>query len=153
MAKVIYFGSAPAHDPIYGIQRKNITSRLTRNNWRIKATCRTIGGNCLYVMIQLGEIYEKEQKQERYFVQIHLGGPTGRDFGSDFQKLKDALAYANGEDGSAFAEATQLATPDEYPVDRGADTYITGFTGQGRDRRSNFTIRLPGGIEDGCGED
>ena len=153
MAKVNYLGSAPAHDPIYGIRRKNIASRLTRNNWRTKATCRTIGRNCLYVVIQLGEVYEKGQKQERYFVQVHLGGPAGQDFGSDFQKLKDALAYANGQDGSAFAEATQLATPDEYPVDRSADTYITGFTGQGRGRRSNFTIRVPGGIEGGCGED
>jgi hypothetical protein len=153
MGKLIYFGSAPAHDPIYGIRRKNIASRLTRNNWRTKATCRTIGGSCLYIMIQHGEIQGKGQKQGRYFVQVHLGGSISQDFRADFQKLKAALAYANGQDGSDFAEATQLATPDEYPVDRGADTYITGFTGQGRDSRSNFTIRLPGGIEDGCGKD
>ena len=144
MAKVTYFGFAPTHDPVYGIRRENIAPRLTRNNWRNKATCRTIDGRCLYVMIQRGKIHENRQTRRRYFVQVHLGGPAGRDFDADFQKLKDALAYANGQDGSNFADATQLATPEEYPAGRGADTYITGFTGRGRERHPNFTISLPG---------
>ena len=150
MGKVTNFGIAPPHDPMFGVRSENIVSRLTRNNWRTKATCRTIDGHCLYVMIQLGKVSENGQTENRHFVTVHLGGPIGRGFSSDFQKLKDALAYANGQDGSAFAEATQLSTPDEYPVDRGADTYITGFTGQGRERRSNFTIRLPGEV---CGDE
>ena len=150
MGKMTNFGFAPPHDPMFGIQRKNIVPRLTRNNWRTKATCRTIDGQCLYVMIQLGKVSENGHTESRYFVTVHLGGPAGSNFEADFQKLKDALAYANGQDGAVFAEATQLATPEEYPVDRGTDTYITGFTGQGRDRRSNFTIRLPGEV---CGDE
>jgi hypothetical protein len=148
MGRLTDFGFAPPHDPMFGIQHKNIVPRLTRNNWRTKATCRTIDGQCLYVMIQLGKVSSNGQTKSRYFVTVHLGGLTGRNFGSDFQKLKDALAYANGQDGAAFAEVTQIAIPEEYPVDRGADTYISGFTGQGRERRSNFTIRLPGGVGD-----
>ena len=144
MAKVVIFGFAPTHDPIYGIRRENIAPRLTRNNWRNKATCRTIDDRCLYVTIQRGKIRENRKTQSRYFVQVHPGVPAGPDFGADFQKLKDALAYANGQEGSNFADATRPATPKEYPAGRGADTYITGFTGRGREHRPNFTIRLPG---------
>ncbi|MBT6241803.1 MAG: hypothetical protein HOI46_07215 [Rhodospirillaceae bacterium] len=144
MGKVINFGFAPTHDPNFGIQRKNIAPRLTRNNWRNKAICRTIDGHCLYVMIQRAKIHENRQTQSRYFVQVHLGGPVGREFDADFQKLKDALAYANGEDGAVFAKSTQPATPEEYPLGHDADTYITGFSVQGRERRPNFTIRIPG---------
>ena len=73
MGKVVYFGAAPTHDPIYGIRRDNIAPRLTRNNWRNKAPCRTIDGRCLYVMIQRGKVHENRQPQRRYFVQVHLG--------------------------------------------------------------------------------
>lgn len=148
MGKMTNFGFAPPQDPMFGIQRKNIVPRLTRNNWRTKAACRTIDGQCLYVMIQLGKVSEDGQTERRYVVTVHHGGSISQDFRADFQKLKDATAYANGQDGSGFAEATQLATSEEYPIDRGADTYITGFTGRGIDRRSNFTIRLPGEVCD-----
>jgi hypothetical protein len=146
MGKMINFGFAPSHDPIYGIRRKYIASRLTRNNWRNNATCRIIDGRCLYVMIQRGIVHENRQMQRRYFVQVHLGGPADLDFNANFLKLMDALAYANGQDGSAFAKATKLAIPNEYPTNSGPDTYITGFTGRGRERRPNFTIRLPGRV-------
>jgi hypothetical protein len=148
MDKVTNFGFAPPHDPMFGIRSENIVSRLTKNNWRTKATCRTFDRQYLYVMILLGKVSGNGQTKRRYFVTVHLGGAISRDFRADFQKLKEALAYANGIDGSAFAEATQPANPAEYPVDRGADTYITGFTGRGRERQSNFTIRLPGGVCD-----
>ena len=144
MATIINFGMAPPHDPMFGIRSGNIVPRLTQKNWRKKATGRIRDGRFLYVMVQQGEQKIDGRKQKRYFVRVYLGEPIDRQLNADFDKLVDALAYANGAGKTAMTLATQLATPEEYPVDRGADTYITGFTGQGRGRRPNFTIRLPG---------
>ena len=144
MANLTIFGEAPPHDPIYGIRRKNIVPRLTRNNWRTKATGRIANGRFLYVLIKRGEQRINGHKRNRYFVRVHLGTPNDNSLNADFDKLIDALACANGKDKSAIALATTPATPDEYPDDRGADYYITGFTDHGGKRRPNFTIRLPG---------
>ena len=75
---------------------------------------------------------------------MHLGEQIDQKLNADFDKLMDALAYANGSDNSAMALTTDPASPDEKPEDHGADFFITGFTGHGRERHQNFTIRLPG---------
>jgi len=144
MATVINFGLAPPHDPMFGICSGNIVPRLTQKNWRKKATGRIRDGRFLYVMVQQGEQKIDGRKQKRYFVRVHLGEPIDRQLNADFDKLVDALAYANGEGNTAMTLATEPAVPEEYPDNRGADFFITGFTGQGRERRQNFTIRLPG---------
>ena len=143
MAKIINLGSAPPHDPMFGISRSNIVSRLTRKNWRRKAAGRAKDGRFLYVMVRLGEEKIDGKNQKRYYVRVHLGLPEDRSLNADFDKLTDALAYANGEDGAALASSTHMASADQFPEDRGADIYVSGFTGQGENRRHNFTLRLP----------
>jgi len=98
------------------------------------------------VMVQLGRQEVDGKKQKRYYVRVHLGLPADRSLNADFDNLPDALAYANGEDGSALASSTHLASPDQMPEDRGADICVSGFTGQGSNRRNNFTLRLPSKI-------
>ena len=144
MATVINFGMAPPHDPMFGIRSGNIVPRLTQKNWRKKATGRIRDGRFLYVMVNQGEQKIDGRKKKRYFVRVHLGEPIDQQLNADFDKLVDALAYANGEGNTAMTLATEPAAPEEYPDNRGADFFITGFTGQGRERRQNFTIRLPG---------
>ncbi|PPR11943.1 MAG: hypothetical protein CFH41_00820 [Alphaproteobacteria bacterium MarineAlpha11_Bin1] len=143
MGKLINLGSAPPHDPMFGISRSNIVSRLTRKNWRRKAAGRAKDGRFLYVMVRLGEEEIDGKNQKRYYVRVHLGLPEDRSLNADFDKLTDALAYANGEDGAALASSTHMASADQIPEDRGADIYVSGFTGQGENRRHNFTLRLP----------
>ena len=143
MGTIIDLGLAPPHHPMFGISSGNIVSHLTKENWRKKAIGRTKHGRFLYVMVQLGRRGIEGKKQKRYYIRVHLGLPADRSLNADCDNLPDALAYANGEDGSALASTTDLASPDEKPEDRGADIFVSGFAGQGRDRRNNFTHRLP----------
>jgi hypothetical protein len=143
MGTIIDLGLAPPHDPMFGISSSNIVSRLTTKNWRRRAVGLTKEGRFLYVMVQLGRQKIDGKKQKRYYVRVHLGLPEDRSLNADFDNLTDALAYANGEDGSALSSTTQVASPDQMPEDRGADIVVSGFTGQGRNRRNNFTLRLP----------
>ena len=143
MGTIIDLGLAPPHDPMFGISSSNIVSHLTPKNWRKRAIGRTKHGRFLYVMVQLGRRGIEGKKQKRYYIRVHLGLPADRSLNADFDNLPDALAYANGEDGSALAPSTHLASPDQIPEDRGADIFVSGFTGQGSNRRNNFTVRLP----------
>ena len=143
MGTIIDLGLAPPHDPMFGISSSNIVSHLTPKNWRKRAIGLTKEGRFLYVMVQLGRQEVDGKKQKRYYVRVHLGLPEDRSLNADFDNLPDALAYANGEDGSALASSTHLASPDQMPEDRGADIFVSGFTGQGKNRRKNFTVRLP----------
>ena len=143
MGTIINLGLAPPHDPMFGISSSNIVSHLTPKNWRKRAIGLTKEGRFLYVMVQLGRQEVDGKKQKRYYVRVHLGLPADRSLNADFDNLPDALAYANGEDGSALASSTHLASPDQMPEDRGADIFVSGFTGQGSNRRNNFTLRLP----------
>ena len=143
MGTIIDLGLAPPHDPMFGISSSNIVSHLTPKNWRKKAIGLTKEGRFLYVMVQLGRQEVDGKKQKRYYVRVHLGLPEDRSLNADFDNLPDALACANGEDGSALASSTHLASPDQMPEDRGADIFVSGFTGQGKNRRKNFTVRLP----------
>jgi hypothetical protein len=146
MGTIINLGLAPPHDPMFGISSSNIVSHLTPKNWRKRAIGLTKEGRFLYVMVQLGRQEVDGKKQKRYYVRVHLGLPADRSLNADFDNLPDALAYANGEDGSALASSTHLASPDQMPEDRGADIFVSGFTGQGSNRRNNFTLRLPSKI-------
>ena len=143
MGTITYFGLAPPHSPKFGISSSNIVSHLTPKNWRKRAIGLTKEGRFLYVMVQLGRQEVDGKKQKRYYVRVHLGLPADRSLNADFDNLPDALAYANGEGGSALASSTHLASPDQMPEDRGADIFVSGFTGQGSNRRNNFTLRLP----------
>ena len=124
MAKTITSFLLPPHSPKFGISSNNIVSHLTPKNWRRKATGRTKDGRFLYVMAQLGRQEVDGKKQKRYYVRVHLGLPEDRSLNADFGNLTDALAYANGENGSALASSTHVASPDQMPEERGADIYL-----------------------------
>ena len=143
MGTIIDLGLVPPHDPMFGISSSNIVSHLTPKNWRKRAIGLTKEGRFLYVMVQLGRQEVDGKKQKRYYVRVHLGLPEDRGLNADFDNLSDALAYANAEDGSALSSSTHVASPDQMPEERGADISLSGFTGQGRNRRNNFTLRLP----------
>ncbi len=113
MGTIIDLGLAPSHDPMFGISSNNIVSRLTPKNWRRKAVGLTKEGRFLYVMVQLGRKKIDGKKQKRHYVQVHLGLPEDRSLNADFDNLTDALAYANGADGSALSSSTQAASPDQ----------------------------------------
>ena len=122
MGIIIDLGLAPPHDPMFGISSSNIVSYLTPKNWRKKAIGRTKHGRFLYVLVQLGRREVDGKKQKRYYARVHLGLPEDRSLNADFEKLTDALAYANGEEGSALASSTQIGSPDQMPEERSADT-------------------------------
>ena len=124
MAKIITHFLLPPHDPKFGISCSNIVSHLTTKNWRKRAIGLTKEGRFLYVMVQLGRQKIDGKKQNRYYVRVHLGLPEDRSLNADFGNLTDALAYANGEDGSALASSTHVASPDQMPEERGADIYL-----------------------------
>ena len=148
MGKFTNFGLSPVHHPIYGISRSNITARLKRTNWRTKAICRVRDRRGLYIYVQKGSISENGKKCERYFVKIHFGSEEDRQFERDFRTLKEALAYANGEDGAAFGQETRPAGTGELPRSREADTYITGFSQIDGRLQPNFTVKIPGQFTD-----
>jgi hypothetical protein len=150
MATITNFGVAPPHDPMLGISSGNIVPRLTQRNWCTKEASRTIDGQCLYIMTQFGEVTGNGHTERRYIVTAHLESSSSRGFRSDFVELAYALAYANGEGKTAMTLATEPVTPEEYPDSRGADFVITGFTGQGRGRPPNFTIRCRARSKDIC---
>jgi hypothetical protein len=143
MGTIIDLGLAPPHDPMFGIRSSNIVSHLTPKNWRRKAVGLTKEARFLYVMVQFGRQEVDGKKQKRYYVRVHLGLSADRGLNADFDNLTDALAYANGEDGSALASSTHVASPDQMPEEHGADIVVSGFTGQGSNRRNNFTVQLP----------
>ena len=143
MGTIIDFGVAPRHDPMFGIRSSNIVPYLTQKNWRKKATGRIRDGRFLYVMVQQGVQEIDGLKQKRFFIRVHLGEPIDRQLNADFDKLIDALAYANGEGSTAMSFATEPSSPKERPDNSGADISVTGFSGQGGDRRHNFTISIP----------
>jgi len=143
MATGACFQASP-QDPIFGISRCNITDRLKRTNWRTEAICRVREDRCLYIYINRGSTFGKGKKCERYFVFIEFGSEEDRKLRRDFPTLKEALAYANGEDGSEFAQGTRPAETGEFPRSREADTYVTGFTRKGGRLNPNFTVHIPG---------
>ena len=146
MGKVTHFGWASPHDPIYGIDQSNIAVRLTRLNWRKKAVCRIYDDICLYIYVSKGRFTENGRKHEHYFVRIALGKKETNPFDKDFPKLKNALAYVNGEDGSEFSRVTRIAKTWEYPKGCYSDTFITGFGGSEESLLPNFTVRIPGAL-------
>ena len=140
MAKGISY-DAPGHDPIYGIRRSNIATRLTNRNWNRKATCRIDKGGCLYILVVIGERWGEEQKRKVHHVAVDRLSGEGPSWSKDFETLDEALAYANGEDSSDFAHATYLANDKTYPLNNEPDIYFHGRPGNGV---PGFTTRIPG---------
>ncbi|MFP6735702.1 MAG: hypothetical protein VB959_17930, partial [Rhodospirillales bacterium] len=88
------------------------------------------------------------KKCERHYVKIHFGSEEDRPFERDFRTLKEALAYANGDDGATFGRETRPAETGEFPRSQEADTHITGFSRKDGRLQPNFTVNIPGRFTD-----
>src|SRR4051794_33962668 len=88
-----------SQDPIYGIKRANITDRLTAQNWTKKAVVRTRGKIAFYVYVNREGVQESPHgRKGRFLVTVHrLSGKEPNRYGASFERLEEALAYANGE--------------------------------------------------------
>ena len=145
MGKLISFGLAPPQDPMFGIDRSNISDRLNQRNWKKKAICRVIHDRCLYVYVARGRQTHDGKTSERYYTLIHFGTDEDRSFRKDFRTLKEALSYVNGDSESNFGRLTRPAKPHEFPRERGPDTYVTGFNDDpGGQLHPSFTVKIPG---------
>ena len=88
MVKCIDMGLMPIQDPEFGISHTNITKKLTRYNWRNKATVR---GSC-YLWIVRGSYSIEGKKVYRYFIQCEQkSGLRNR----EFKYLMDAIHIVN----------------------------------------------------------
>ena len=117
MSIVTWFGWAPVHDPIYGIDHANLTPELTESNWRKKAIVR----DGLYIWVVRGYRTDGDKRIYRYYVRLHLVEHKALE--KDFASRDRALAYANAL-GSGEGQ---------YPAERSSVTYMTLRRGPSRD--------------------
>jgi hypothetical protein len=114
-----------AASPGYGISRARITGRLTRENWRQKATVRRGVTSVFYTYLNYG----RDPETGPWHVTIHGNDvnyeayPRTHEFSREFEDLDEALRYANGEDDSYFAESTVVAETWYWPLDRPGESY------------------------------
>jgi hypothetical protein len=128
--------STTAAHPSNGISRARITDRLTRENWRDKATVRRGATSIYYTYLN----YYVEPETGPWHVTVHGNDvndevyPRTHEFSREFADLDEALRYANGEDDSWFAESTILAETWYWPRDRPGESYIVIQPGLPRPR-------------------
>jgi len=107
MAKILSYGWAGPQDPIFGISARNIAERLTPNNWRRKAIVR--GDRYVWVARR----YRKNETGKKiwgYYVSAYDFQDRTSPTLADFERLPDALAYAN----DLGPEQDEL--PEEFPA-------------------------------------
>jgi hypothetical protein len=128
---------------MFGINQGFIVDRLTRENWKTRAVCRTDGEVVYYTYVVRGKLWDGEKKKWVYAMTAYPFPRKGHDYGEYFTKLDDALARANGEDGSDFAVNTHPARQSEYPGSRPAPVYINFMS------RLGTKIGIPPSQEEG----
>ncbi len=118
---------ATAPNPACGISHEKIADKLTRENWPQKAVVRQGPTSIYYTyIVYAGAIPEAGP----WKVQIHGNDvnwdyyPRTDDFSQEFADLDDALRYANGEDGSYFAERTVPAARPYWPRERPPESHM-----------------------------
>ena len=142
------FHVAPPQAAQFGITHANIVDKLDSGNWKKKATCRVLRGDQypteapVYIWIAEGEQYaaipcypgarvyvgDKENRRAAtvYIVAQVVTGSTKTFDTKYFSTLKEALSYANGEDGNDLGRETRPAKGvHEYPSEEGAPIYIS----------------------------
>ena len=77
---------ASAQNPVFGISRVNIVSKLTQKNWQTKAIVRA----GVYIWIEKCKLAKHEKTEYTYSVQF-----WGKIKDKDFEELKNALEDAN----------------------------------------------------------
>lgn len=126
MATITGFVSAGPQDPLFGIYPENIADRLTRANWKQKAVVRKSPKEWLYILVYALWSVGKERKGIGYTVHVYGEGEEEHlpEYEQHFPTLRQALAYANGEDGGKLATQSSAARPEDYPIERDAPTYF-----------------------------
>lgn len=99
---------APFHSPIFGIDPANLTDRIHGKNWNTRAVSRLCGGGPFYVYIARGWEESGARKTPKYGVlawspERHRHEPR---FTAVFDRLRDAIACANGESPSELRRGT-----------------------------------------------
>ena len=158
MAGAVYCGMVQPQSTLFGVSHKNITSKLTEDNWTKKATCRVHPDGILYIEISKSTARIAEKGLITiYTVCAHIADlevglavetwdewETFYSFNEDFSNLDEALKCANGEDEGELAKLSRPSEGShEYPLERGGGIYITGFTRTPEGHlKSNFTVKV-----------
>jgi len=107
---LIEMGFAPVHDLIYGFYPENVAKRLGVSNWRKKAVLREDDKGLLYVYVLKGKYSDGGKKVVRFYVKAHRitrGGRKDQGYDRDFEKVEEAIRYANGKVDSPFSRETR----------------------------------------------
>jgi len=99
---------APFHSPIFGIDPSNITDRIHKRNWNAKAVPRIGGDGPFYVYIARGWEESGDRKMPKYGVLAWRpeGHRHEHRYTAVFDRLRDAIACANGESPSELRRGT-----------------------------------------------
>jgi len=119
---------APVPDPIYGISRNKIATRLTADNWQKKAIWRQSVNGPVYIYLLHWYDESLEDKPRIYNVAVCLlnaEGNIAESFGETFTDLDSALACANGEGKSPVGVLTRPIRDEEIPPDFGPQMFIS----------------------------
>lgn len=115
----IKFRETTEQDPEYGIDHSCIAPRLHKRNWKKKAAVRISDNRWLYIWITRASTRDATGKSRTtYEVGVHTGGAAGQDYEAEFDRLEDAIAYANGEDHGSLSQGSVPATPEQWPAER-----------------------------------
>ena len=125
-------GGASPQDPILGLRHQNIATELTKENWQKKAVVRTWAMGWLYVWIEsFNHSARYVGRVKRHRVNVHAEYNCWARYEQTFNKLEDAIRYANGTDQrTKFARETKAAYRNQWPEEHaalfGAATYGEG---------------------------
>tara|TARA_B100000686_G_scaffold201257_1_gene208158 strand:+ start:147 stop:629 length:483 start_codon:yes stop_codon:yes gene_type:complete len=130
-------------DPMFGISHENIVSRLTRRNWKTKASTRLHPDGPVYIFINRGERKVSGRKTFVYTVKGTIVDKQQGYYRRDFPNLREALSYANGEDGGDLSQETLAAeSPRDYPIPLGPEVTISGMSMVKGRRVPDWSIQL-----------
>jgi hypothetical protein len=134
MGRIVFKCLMPEQAPAFGINPDRIVERLTRENWKTRAVCRTDGEVVYYTYVVSGthDDGKSRRRKRAYAVYITAYPNKLHEYEDIFRSLDQALARANGEDGSDFALNTRPADRSQYPGRRAAPIYISFINGIGR---------------------
>jgi hypothetical protein len=128
MGRFLDSAFAAPQDPLFGVHRANITTRLTARNWKKKAVVRITQDCPLYVWIAKSTCQDEAGVRKAIYsinVKVLESGAQARKYEREFDTLEAALGYGNAEDGGKLALESVSATPDLYPPDQEAPWTIS----------------------------
>ena len=86
-----WFDLAGPQDITYGLSWDNVAPRLTRLNWKTKATFRAN----VYIWIARARLHEKDKKERTSYFVYFYKGEDKKMKKEEFTRLQDAIVIAN----------------------------------------------------------